>query len=60
MSKYKVGVLATEDDAEFHRWVAPIVAGQPKLLNAYVDLFECWQYYHGKKPDANKDSKKSR
>ena len=56
VSTFAVPLLSTKDDAEFHRWAGDIISKQPDLLNAYIDLRECWDYYH-RNPDAKQDRK---
>lgn len=44
---YELGELETNSDKEFHKWAAVMASKYPNLKNAYSDLRECWDYYHG-------------
>ncbi len=46
LDQYKVTILTSTDDAEFHAWANGIISKQPELLLAYRELRSCWEYYH--------------
>lgn len=35
-----------KDSEEFKRWVGELAGDKVKLDGAYLDLRECWEYYH--------------
>ena len=59
VTDFQVEKLKTKDDKEFHQWANEIIVKQPTLINAYSDLRECWEYYHGNPTTTASSSKKN-